>query len=195
MPLTYRQVKDLYDRLASSGATTVSLPEWSERMNALTGTDLYTSGQNDNLIKRSSVVIDRALESVPGLMEGSRAFGRQAGALVGNAQAGEEIGATLPRMTVNALPYLTPGVGWGAAAARLGGAALLSGADTYTQTGSPASGVVSGAMAAVLPKGTDLIEQAILKRIGGRLVQGPITTEVAQDASGRVSRLVTDQLK
>src|SRR5882757_6442669 len=106
MPLPYRQVKDLYDVLADSGVVTKSLPEWSADMNALTGTDLYGEGLHDNILKRTSVGIDRALESVPGLQEGSTSLGRDIGAVVGMPAEVAKIGAGLPRMGANFLPML-----------------------------------------------------------------------------------------
>lgn len=194
MALTARQVADLYDRLSSAGATRLSLEDWSRQMNDLTGTDLYSEGENINFIKRASIGIDRALESVPGLVEGATELGRSAGSLIGAPEAGARVGATLPRTTLNMLPYLIPGVGWGAAAARLGGAGLLAGIDAYTQTGSPASGITSGVIAAALPKGVDMIEQAVLGRMGANLVSGPVTRELAMEGNN-ITKLAVDQIK
>lgn len=182
MAFTYRQVKDLHDVLAGAGVTKTSLPEWATEMNALSGTDLYGAGLHDNLIKRASVGIDRALEWT-GLPDVTERFGRSVGEAVGNAEAGASIGRSLPRTTLNFLPMLIPGLGVGATAARLGGMAALAGAGTYTDTGSPAAGVLSGVTAAALPGITNKIEQLVLGRVGGRLVQGPIA-----DATGNVSQ-------
>lgn len=194
MPLDYRQVKDLYDQLASAGATTVSLPEWSSQMNDLTGTDLYSEGFHDNILKRASIGIDRTLEAVPGLIPASRDFGRSVGGLVGNPEAGASIGEGLPRITTNMLPYLIPGAGWGAAAARLGGAALMAGSEAYTKTDSPAAGLISGGTAAILPKVTDAAEQFVLGKMGARLVKGPAVRELSQEG-GNITHLATDAIK
>lgn len=185
MAFSYRQVKDLYDQLRDAGATSVSLPEWSDQMNQLTGTDLYGQGRNDNLLKRGSVAIDRALEWT-GLPTATRSLGERAGALVGNPSAGADIGEGLPRMAVNMLPFLIPGAGWGAA-----GAGLLSGAEAYTKTGSPASGIVSGVLNAALPKVTGLAEQAVLRRMGVQALSGPITRELGME-NGNITKLVTE---
>lgn len=186
MPFTYRQVKDLYDVLADSGVVTKPLPDWSQEMNQLSGTDLYSAGLRDNLIKRASVGIDRLLEAT-GLPAQTEEFGRSVGEAVGNPEAGASIGRGLPRTALNFLPMLIPGVGVGATAARLGGMAALSGAGTYTETGSPAAGLLSGATAATMPTVANAAEQFALSKLGGRLVEGPIG-DVAKNAVTGFSR-------
>src|SRR5438128_278030 len=103
MALPYRQVKDLYDTLRDAGVVSSSLPDWSSEMNRLTGSDLYAAGVNDNFIKRSSVAIDRLLEST-GFPKLTGAAGRAVGEAVGAPDAGERIGEGLPRMAVNFAP-------------------------------------------------------------------------------------------
>jgi hypothetical protein len=169
MPLGYRQVKDLYDTLADAGVVTKSLPEWSQEMNESLGTDLYSEGQNDSWIKRASVGVDRLLEAT-GLPQAGEELGRSVGELVGNPEAGAAIGGGLPRMGVNMLPLFLPGPGWVGAA----GMGALSGAEAYTSTGSPTAGILGAATAAVMPGAAHLAEQAALKRIGGRLVEGTL---------------------
>lgn len=186
MPFTYRQVKDLHDILSNAGVTTSSLPDWSTEMNQLSGTDLYGEGLHDNLIKRASVGIDKALEWT-GLPDVAEGFGRNVGEIVGNPEAGASIGHGLPRMALNFLPMLVPGVGVGATVARLGGLAALQGAQSYTETGSPGAGLLSGVTAAALPGITNRIEQMVLGRIGGRLVEGPLR-DVATGAVDQFSR-------
>lgn len=181
MPFTYRQVKDLYDILHSSGAVSKSLPDWSSEMNTNTGGDLYNAGLNDNFIKRSSVAIDRGLEAIPGLTESSRQLGAGFGSLFGQEEAGAQIGEGLPRMVANFAPTVLGGLATGPAApfvigAGLAGTAALSGSQTYTDTGSPAAGVLSGITNAALPGITGKIEQGILGKIGGRLVSGSLGT-------------------
>ena len=179
MALTYREVKDLYDVLKDAGATQKSLPDWSTEMQQLTGNDKYAAGQNDNWIKRASVGIDRALEST-GAPEATAAIGRDFGALVGNPDAGEAVGRSLPRMAVNFAPMVLSGpLGIGARVG-IAGMGALSGADTYTQTGSPAAGILSGLTAAAMPKVANLAEQAVLGRMAGsRLVEGSMATNPA----------------
>lgn len=175
MALTYRQVKDLYDTLADAGATTLTLPEWSAQMNANTESDLFGEGLSDNWIKRASVGIDRALEWT-GLPDLTEKFGRGFGELLGAGDTGASIGRQMPRMLFDFAPLLIPGAGQGAALARLAGTGLLSGAGTYTQTGSPAAGLLAGATSAAMPKIANVAEQSFLKRFGGELVEGPVRT-------------------
>src|SRR6266478_2931361 len=124
MALDYGSVKDAYDTLYGSGVTTKTLPEWSQDMNELTGTDLYSAGVHDNIIKRASHGIDKLLEST-GLPEASAGLGRSVGELVGAPEAGERIGHGLPRSVVNFLPLLIPGGGFAGAAAKVGLTGLL----------------------------------------------------------------------
>jgi hypothetical protein len=173
MPLGYRQVKDLYDTLADAGVVTKPLAEWSREMNESLGTDLYSEGVNDSWIKRTSVGIDRLLEKT-GIPQAGEEVGRSIGEAVGNPEAGASIGGGLGRMAVNMLPMFIPGVGWGATAARLGGMAALSGAEAYTSTGSPTAGVLGAATAAAMPGVANWAEQAALKGLGARLVQGEL---------------------
>ncbi len=186
MAFGYGEVKDLYDTLKDAGVVTTSLPDWATEMNRITNSDLYSAGLHDNLIKRTSHSLDRLLQST-GLVDVGREFGRSVGETVGAPETGAQIGASLPRTTVNFAPLLIPGVGVGATVARLGLTGLLSGAGTYTETGSPAAGLISGVTAAALPKVTDVAEQALLKRIGGRLVEGPLADTAGQQVD-RVSR-------
>ena len=210
MALPYRQVKDLYDVLASSGVTSKSLPEWSSEMNQLTGTDLYGEGLNDNVIKRASVGLDRLIEKT-GAPELGRSFGAGIGDLFGMKQQGGDIGAGLPRMFANFAPAvaaeaLTAG---GATPFLLGalGTGALSGAETYTSTGSAASGIISGLTNALLPKGVGNIEQGALSFLRNRglnagvdeallprLVKGAVTqgTNIGED--GTINSLGTSSV-
>lgn len=199
MPFTYRQVKDLYDVLHGAGAVSKSLPDWSNEMNALSGGDLYSAGINDNFIKQSSVALDRALEAIPGLTEGSRQLGAGFGGLFGQEEAGARIGEGLPRMAANFLPVIAGSLVTGPAAPFVAGAGLLgtgalSGAETYTNTGSPAAGVLSGITAAALPGITGGIERAVLRGLGAEAVSGPIATSwenraLGQGISGPLERI------
>lgn len=172
MGFTYRQVKDLYDTLHSAGVVTKSLPEWSGDMSAMTGTDLYDAGLSDNILKRASVGIDRVLEATP-LPELGGDFGGALGGMFGMEEHGREIGKTLPRMAVDFLPMMAAGLATGGAApiaygAGLLGTGLLSGANTYTATGSPAAGIIAGGLNMVLPKVTGIAEQGALSFLRNR---------------------------
>lgn len=184
MALDYRSVRDIYDQLHDAGVTTQSLPDWSQEMNRVTGSNLYDAGIHDNIVKRASVGLDRLLEST-GIPSLTAQAGRKVGEAFGAPETGEAVGQGLPRTFVNFLPLLIPAGGVAGAAARYGLTGLLSGAQTYTETGSPVSGLVSGATAAVLPKVANMFEQAALERLGGRLVEGPI----ADKAGNVISQL------
>ena len=117
--------------------------------------------------------IDRLLEAT-GIPKAGEELGRSVGEVVGNPEAGEAIGGGLARLGVNTLPMFIPGPGWAATAARLGGMAALSGAEAYTSTGSPTAGILGAATAAVMPGAAHLAEQAALKALGGKLVEGTL---------------------
>jgi hypothetical protein len=180
----------MYDSLASAGVVTKPLAEWSQEMNDSLGTDLYSEGLHDNWIKRTSVGIDRLLEKT-GLPQAGEEIGRSIGEAVGNPEAGASIGGGLPRMGVNMLPMFLPGPGWVGAA----GMGALSGAESYTSTGSPTAGIIGAVTAGVMPKVTEVAEQAALRGLGARLVKGdyyggtPIQM-AAQEAAGATKTAV-----
>ena len=89
-----------------------------------------------NWVQRGSRAIDQALAQT-GLPEASgNIIGQLAGAFNPEWQAeATRVGRTLPRQVVNIAPLAIPGYGIPISAA-------LTGADVYTQTGSPAAGVV-----------------------------------------------------
>lgn len=174
MALSYRQVKDLYDTLKGAGATTLDLPEWSRQMDNSTNTDFYGAGLNDNILKRANVGIDRLIE-MTGLPDLTESIGRDVGGWVGNAQAGADIGRSLPRQAVNFAPMLIPGAGWGAGLLRLGAMGALAGADTYTQTGSPAAGLLSAATNIAMPAVAGAAERAALRGLGVKAIEGSLS--------------------
>lgn len=193
MAFGYRQVKDIYDSLAEAGVVTQSLPEWSQEMNDKLGTDLYSAGLEDNFIKRASVGVDRLLEKT-GLPQAGEEFGKGFGRVFGDETAGAEIGRGLARGALNVLPMLIPGVGPAAGAARFAGQAALAGAEAYTATGEPMAGVIGGVTAGIMPGAAHLAEQAVLKRMGGELVEGvsryfpkTIPQGIASQAAGQLA--------
>jgi hypothetical protein len=187
MALGYGDVRDIYDTLKGAGVVTQGLPEWSEEMNRLSGTNLYDAGKHDNIIKQFSHTLDKVLEE-SGLVDVGREFGRASGELVGAPEVGAQIGAGLPRSTINFAPLFVPGVGWGAAAARLGGTALLSGAGTYTETDSPLAGLISGGTTAAFPSVARFGEGLIKNRVGSFL-SGQLLAGGFSEASGAVQTL------
>ena len=173
MPFTYRQVSDVYNQLKDAGVDAGTLPQFSSQLDQSTGTDDFSAGLNDNFVKRASVGLDRLLEAT-GLPSLTGSLGRAAGNLVGAGDTGEEIGRGLPRMAVNFAPLLAGGLGLPAVAA-------LTGAETYTATGSPAAGLISGATNVLLPGVAGVGERAVLRGLGTKMLEGPIA-----DAAGNV---------
>lgn len=203
MALDYRQVSDLYRTLRDSGATTLDLPEWSQQMNALSGTDLYTAGINDNWIKRASVGIDRTLEAT-GAPQASESFGRSVGELIDAGDTGASIGHGLPRMAVDFLPFtlgaaataLTGGTAAIPIAAALG-SGVLSGAGAYTATDSPAAGLFAGATNALMPSVANLAGRYALRAAGVPLTEGLITrglTEAGEPITRSFSQYIPTTL-
>lgn len=177
MALDYGSVKDMYDTLYDSGVTTQSLPEWSQEMNELTGTELYTAGLHDNWIKRASHGIDKLLERT-GLPGYGEELGRSVGGLVGAPEAGAEVGHGLPRSVLNFAPLLIPGGGIPGVIAKYGATAALTGAEAYEKTDSPLSALIAAGTATALPgiagKTSETVGRLLSKSIGVPSVFGPI---------------------
>lgn len=180
---SYRQVSDLYRQLHDAGVVSQTLPDWSTEMNRLSGSNLYDQGLHDNFIKQGSAGIDRLLEAT-GLPHAAGQFGRQVGGLIGAEDIGQQIGEGLPRAAINFAP-LAIGA-WGIPIT-----AALSGAETYTNTGSGAAGIVSGATNALMPGVTGLAERGALRAFGGSVLEGPLAN-AAGDVVGQVSKTVAN---
>jgi hypothetical protein len=171
MPYDYRTVLDQYDMLHDAGIVSEPLEKWSARKNRETGTDAYSAGLEDDWIKRSSVAIDRVLEAsgLPGLGE---KFGGWVGGAIGAEEEGAKIGKNLPRMAVNFAPMAlsaTPLAPLGLAAT-----AGLSGAEAYTSTGSPASGLIAAGTNVIMPGVGNLARNYALKKLGAEAIEGQV---------------------
>lgn len=177
MPLSYRQVKDIYDELADAGVVTQSLPEWAAAKNQSLGSNAFSAGLEDNWIKRSSVGIDRLLEAT-GIPDVLADLGEGVGDWVGNPEAGRAIGQGSLRGLLNFVPVFRAGT----ALRGLLGTAGLAGSDAYTQTGSPGAGVFAGALSAAMPGIGGLAERATLRALGGETLKGRVLTEAGASA-------------
>ena len=183
MPYDYRDVLDQYDMLKDAGVVTESLPKWSRRKNLETGTDAYSAGEDDNFVKRASVAIDRFLEST-GLPTLTEPIGRYAGrglealGLEGAEEESAELGRKLPRIAANLAPMALSVLGPAGVAAGLAGTAALSGGETYTETGSPAAGLISGGVAAAMPGIGNIARREVLKRVGAKEITGTVVSGV-----------------
>jgi hypothetical protein len=87
----------MYNTLRDAGVVTNTLPEWSEEMNAQTGSTAYSAGLNDNWIKQTSAGIDDLLE-MTGLPDMGANIGRSIGGVFGQEDEAEEIGRSWARM-------------------------------------------------------------------------------------------------
>ncbi len=201
MPLKYRQVKDIYDQLHKAGVVTSTLPEWSAQQNADSGTDFYSEGLHDNFIKRTSVGLDRLLEAT-GLPEGGKAVGGYLGGLIGDRKTGEAIGEGTARGALDFAPLLIPGPQevQGARllfnAAKYGLGAALPYASAYTDTGSPAAGVVSAATNIAMPGVAGAAEKYVLGKMGAKLIAGPLegADGVVRHVSTRMAETIPQKL-
>lgn len=187
MSYSYGELIDLHKSMRNIGATELPLDQWSKLMSRQTGSDMFLAGENDNWIKRASNAIDQTLEATR-LPAATERFGRAVGSAFGAEDKGGEIGRQIPRMTLDFLPLFIPGVGPGYTAARLGGTALLSGAGAYTATDSPAAGLIAGGVNAAMPSVARFAEQAAVKGLGGRVLQGPTTDMLGR--TGQVNEIL-----
>jgi hypothetical protein len=169
MPYDYRHVKDAYDTLRDAGIVTDTLPDWSAKMNAQTGTDDYAAGLHDDWIKQASVGVDRLLE-MTGLPQLGGEIGRGVGELVGNPEAGERIGRGLPRLGASMIPLAIPGLQPLAPLTM----AASAGTEAYTETGSPAAGLIAAGTAGLMPTAGNLARQAALKGMGAEVAEGAL---------------------
>lgn len=156
--------------LVSGAGLAGDFDSWINEMSAgyMPDNNPYKQGLSNNFIKKFSYGIDSLLESTP-LPELGERFGGALGSLFDMEQTGREVGRTLPRQAVNALPLIASAV---APPIGLAGTALLTGADVYTQTDSPGAGVLAGGIAALLPGVSQVASKEIGKRIGGKIFQG-----------------------
>src|SRR5258707_2988017 len=188
MPYSYREVRDMYDTLHGAGVVTKSLPDWSAEMNQETNSDIYTEGLSDNPLKWASVGIDRLLEKtgIPGV---TGEIGRGVGGLMGIPEAGQQIGEQLPRDIANVIPYGLSIFGPPGAAAGAAISAGLSGAKAYTETGSPAAGVIAGGLNMIMPGVGGIARNLALKKLGAELVEGPLLQEAGKLGVDRLQQL------
>lgn len=140
---SYPDVLARYDRAKAFGETR-SLPEYSDYLNNITGTNAFDAGKRDGWWTRGSTRLDQVLENSPfgWPLEGA---GRVIAAPFGNEQAGADFGRKLPRQLLDTAPlYMAGPLG-----PPLTG--LLVGGHTYADTGDVGAAITSGATAAALP--------------------------------------------
>ena len=129
-----------------------------------------------NWVQKGSRAIDQALAQT-GLPEASgNIIGQLAGAFnPAYRETAERVGRTLPRQVVNIAPLAIPGYGIPISAA-------LTGADVYTQTGSPAAGVVGAGLGLAAP--------LLGAKVGGQLALGKFAQSGARVGVSEAGQLV-----
>ena len=169
MPRTYayHEIRDVYDMLRDRGEVTETLPEWSQKQNALTGSRAFDSGVDEGYILKPLMYHARSLIGATGLPTVVGAIGEGVGGLLGNAQLGREVGEGAAYGAVNLLPMLIPGIGPVAMAGSMG---ALAAANTYADTNSVGSALTSGAIAGLMPGVANKAEQFVLRRMGGEAI-------------------------
>jgi hypothetical protein len=186
VPLSYRDIRDIYDTEKDLGLVKESLPEWSQRMNTQTSSTEYSEGLRDNWWRRWSTAADKNFFEPIGSVT-SEPIGRQIGGIFGG-EKGEEIGArigrSLPRTLTQTVPVIaaTALSGGSAAIPFIGAAATggLFGAQTLAETGSAPAALVSGGVAAALPSIGGVGEKIAARTFGETFLPKFIGSQVAQ---------------
>lgn len=204
-PLNYSDVADMYSAYTDAVQTTETLPEYAARMNTETGSRVFDPGLEDSWVKKASHGIDVGLRAT-GIPKLTGAIGAGIGSIFGEEEAGRAAGEGLPRGLVNFAPMLALSLISGPlpAIAYVGGAGLtglLSGSDTYTQTGSMGAGLISGAINTLISPVASLGGQIALRSIGAPLLERGglrVATNLAQRltsyAGGQAAALTAFEL-
>lgn len=150
-PLSYGEVRDIYDQLKGTNPTLaeLSLPEFSQLATRATGKDIFAAGMNDNLLKRASNVFDKALRPISQYTGAATELGAEALGLGEYSDLAHNIGEGLPRGLIEMFPMFR-GAGLlnrAMQAASVGSVA----ANTYTQTDSLRAGAIAGALHGAFP--------------------------------------------
>lgn len=178
-PLSYREVLNLYEGSQAAGDPR-DLKSFSQDLNTLYKTDVFSEGLRDNPWTRFSTKLDRAMEeSLAGQTLG--AIGGAVGGIIGYKDVGKQIGQELPRQMLNAAPLFIPGVGLIPAAL---GTGALQGADVLAKTGKPQAAAIAGVTGAALPFIGKAGGQAALRAVGAPKVAG-VVTELGAEATGK----------
>lgn len=206
-PWSFERILDLHDRAKQAGLIDngTSLPDFARQLNDLSGSSMFNAGLNDSKVKRFSVGVDKAIEKT-GLPDVSADFFGGIGKMISPdlEQTGRKIGKDFPRGTVDTM--LTLG-GLGLTAAP-GGAVVglpmvaVGAGDTfaksYTDTGSPAAGVISAGAQVALPSfmkyGAELVSplgRALTDETASTIINGASTKfPVSKVGAGITERLV-----
>ncbi len=184
-PLSYGEVRDLYDTLRTRmpAVQGMDLPTFSRSMNEMVGVPMFDAGLNDSWLKQASNAIDRALRPVSRPMgAGFSEIAKLAGA-PSLAPMAQQMGEFLPRgMIETILPFSK--LKW--AGRGLGG--LLAGVRTYTDTDSGAAGAVQGAFTAVLPEFAKAGARAATAPLSKLFYEAPTAKLGAKTVTGAIPK-------
>lgn len=186
-PYDYRTMSDMFNLAKNEGSTQApDLKTFATQLSTATGKpELFRQGVNDNWIKQASTGIDRGL-TASGFPQGLGAVGRAILSPFGEGDVGQSAGEGLPRAVVNFLPLVASGlVSGGTIPAALGiaGAGALAGSQAYTETGSPAAGVIAG------------VGQGLFGELpGGGSVVGKLGDSLAGEGAGAVKQFLSHQV-
>lgn len=169
----------------------LSLPEFSQKMNEVTGTNQYDEGLNDSWFRRAGDALERSLRHFGGTLPGEkRLFGLPTPSeMLGGPQTGFDVPAAAKefgKSTATALgaspdfaekigaqaeglPKMGLSIPIGAGLGPFGIPAVF-GAETYGETGRALPALVSGATAWAIPEASKIFGQAALKALGAKTV-------------------------
>lgn len=177
MPLSYREVLDRYDRAKAFGETD-SLAAYSAKLNDAYGTNDFSEGLRDGPWTRFSTRLDQnvfepiAKASTAPLFEGI-------GGMFGHAEAGRNVGMSLPRMGASIALSAVPGIGLPLMGAAFGG-------HTYADTGSVPAALLSGGVAMAMPAAGRFAGNTAARAFGvGERVTGEYTGEALANLQAR----------
>jgi len=181
MPLSYREVLDRYDRAKAFGETD-SLAAYSAKLNDAYGTNDFSEGLRDGPWTRFSTRLDQnvfepiAKATTAPVFEGI-------GGLFGHAEAGRNVGMSLPRMGASIALSAVPVVGLPLMGAAFGG-------HTYADTGSVPAALLSGGVAMAMPAAGRFAGNTAARAFGvGERVTGEYTpAALAQLQANRVAK-------
>jgi hypothetical protein len=187
-PLNFQEVQTAWELARSSDSffKEMSIQDYSRFMNQNLGTTAYSAGDVGTVggaVKNFSTGLDMSLAPVS---EKTGDVGASLGRLIGPTaeKVGREVGQGLPRTVADAGLVLggiaaAPVTG-GASLAATAGGVMDTGAKTYTDTGSPAAGVLSGASQLLIPGAG-----GVGAKMGAR-VAAPLAERVAGTGVGDV---------
>lgn len=165
-PKTYDQVYDIWSDMRQKSALFADMPleNFAQLANTATGTQDYTAGLSNDLVKETNYYVNKLFGKLGGEWLGEK--GRAAGGLLAGprgAEIGQHLGEYVPRGAAE-----TAAIFSGMWPLRALGAAA-QGAQLYSQTDSPGAGVFGAALGLATPPIVHGAESLALKPFAQRL--------------------------